>query len=82
MGKQDEGYMSDQNSKSVKGFIEALGIFAKHYEKGDAKKYFMGAEHDELFIYDTEEITEDSEDGKRLEALGFHYNGEGWSYFT
>lgn len=82
MGKQGDNFMSDTNSKSVKGFIEALGIFAKRYEKGLDQRFFMGAEHDELFIYDSDDIAEDSEDGKRLEALGFHFNGEGWSYFT
>ena len=78
----DDNYMSAPNAKSVEAVIEALQIFAKHYENGLGQKYFMGAEHDELFIYDSDGIAEDSGDGKRLDALGFHYNGEGWSYFT
>lgn len=78
----DDRYMTAPNAKSVEAFIEALGIFAKYYEDGTAKSYFMGAEHDELFIYDSDGISEDSEDGQRLSELGFHHNGEGWSFFT
>jgi hypothetical protein len=78
----DDNYMSAPNAKSVGAFIEALGIFAKHYDGGMDKSFFMGAEHDELFIYDSDTISEESEDGQRLNALGFHYNGEGWSFFT
>lgn len=78
----DDNYMSAPNSKSVASVIEALQIFSKYYAKGLDQRFFIGAEHDELFIYDSYAIPEDSEDGKRLNALGFHWNGEGWSYFT
>ena len=78
----DDAYMSAPNSKSVGAVIEALGIFAKHYEKGLDKRFFLGAEHDEIFVYESHGILENSDDGKRLSELGFHYNGDGWSFFT
>ena len=81
----DDLYMSAPESKSIKGVIEALTIFAKYTEKGINERYFCGAEHDELYIYvDIEKLTPESPDGQRLQALGFHPSSEveTWSYFT
>lgn len=79
----DDNYMSAETAKGAAGFIEALHIFAKYWKDGINNSYFMGAEHDILYIYDSD-IPEDSDDGRRLEALGFHRDDdlEGWAYFT
>lgn len=81
----DGMYMKDPRAKSVEGFIEGLGILAKHMEDGLAETFFCGAEHDELFIYVSgEALPEESEDGLALVRLGFHYSedADSWSYFT
>ena len=78
-------YNSDPAAKTVAGFIEALQIFAKHMKGGMQESYFCSAEHDELFIHvGFDEIDPGSEDGHRLNALGFHasLDTETWSYFT
>jgi len=85
MEDEDDLYMKAPEANSIKGFIEALNIFAKYVEKGIDEPYFCGAEHDELHIYvKTDDLPEDSPDGRRLSELGFHTNGEtdSWGYFT
>jgi len=49
--------------------LEGLKILAKYLPDTDG--YYVGAEHDELYVYEvkTDEITE--EDRKRLEELGW-----------
>ena len=76
-------YMKDPDSKTLKGFIEALNIFAKYMGKGINEPYFCGAEHDEIFIYvGTDTLPEESPDGARLRELGFHVSEDSWAYFT
>jgi hypothetical protein len=76
-------YMTAPEAKSIKGFIEALNIFAKYFDKGMNKTFFCGAEHDELHFYmDTDTLPEDSADGRRLQELGFHCGDNMWEYFT
>lgn len=70
---------------SARAWIEAFGIFAKHWKNGLDEKFFMGGEHDEIFIYvDLESIPPESEDGRRLIALGFlpDLDSENWMHFT
>jgi hypothetical protein len=81
--EENQSYMMAPESKSIRGFIEALNIFAKYMEKGFYEQYFCGAEHDELHIYvETDTLPKDSPDGRRLIALGFHVNNDCWAYFT
>lgn len=79
----DDNYMKDPRAKSAEGFIAALQIFAKYWPKGMSNSFFMGAEHDILYIYDSD-IPEDSDDGRELNGLGFHRDDDidGWAYFT
>ena len=80
-----DNYLSDPRAKSIEGFIAALQIIAKHKPKGLSEKYFCGAEHEVLYIYDCgESIPPGSDDGNALESLGFHFDGdaETWAYFT
>jgi len=75
--------MSDNpNEKSIKGFILALEIMAKYL--GEVKKYFLDAEHDEIYSdLSAEDCPEDSEDGKMLDELGWFVGEFGnWDYFT
>ena len=40
------------------------------------------AEHDIIYFYVNEEdLPEDSEDGQKLQELGFHLDENGWAYF-
>jgi hypothetical protein len=76
-------YMADPLAKSIGSFIEALNIFAKYTEKGLNQRFFFGAQHDEINVYvGTDDLSPDSDDGKRLIELGFHESEEAWAYFT
>jgi len=76
-------YMKDPESQSIKGFKEALDIFAKYAKKGDLERFFCGAEHDIIYMYtDTDTLHPNSPDGKRLRELGFHVSDDAWAYFT
>ena len=78
-------YMSAPESKTIKGFKEALDIVARHHKGGENAKCFTYAEHDIIYFeLSLEDVPEDSEEGKRLDALGFHASTEFdcWAYFT
>lgn len=82
----DDLYMSDPKAKTVEGFIEGLTILAQYAEKGMAHKYGFGAEHDVIHLWLTPlgAVPEDGQDGRRLQALGFHADEDmdQWQYFT
>lgn len=83
--EQDKLYMTHPDSKSVKGFIRALEIFSPHFDKGLQETYFMGGEHDILFMYvDLDQIPPDTVHGKELISLGWHTEKDtnGWAYHT
>lgn len=68
--------------RSISNFIKGLEILSKYFDDGLEETYFLGAEHDVIYIYvDLEDLPEDSDDGKLLIEYGFH-TGEGWEYFT
>lgn len=88
--ESDALYMKAPEAKSVRGFIEALGILAKYMDKGLDSAHFSGADHDVFYVqtrsnedYEAEPA-ESSEDGRRLIALGWHFDGDtdGWAYYT
>ena len=81
--ESDRLYMSDPKAKSIGAFIEALTILARYVEGGVEKKHFSGAEHD-VFYAGGDGPVEDSEDGRRLLSLGWHYEDEteSWAYYT
>ena len=67
----------DATAKSVAGVIEAFQIFAKYLENGLNQQYFFEGQHDKIFVYvDPEKLLPQSDDGKRLIALGFYPNLE------
>lgn len=78
----DNLYGTNPNADSVQGFIDALNIF-RTYMDTDNKSFFLGAEHDEIFMY-SDGPEPDSEDGYKVIALGWRYNPElaGWSKFV
>jgi hypothetical protein len=73
------------NDKSVSGFIEALSILSQYMKEGPKTSYFLGAEHDILYVYTEAGLPLPSTDeGRRLQDLGFHVDNdvEGWAYYT
>ena len=80
-----DNYLSAPEAKSIKGFREALDIVAKHHKDGENAKYFTYAEHDIIYFeLSLSAVPENSEEGQRLDALGFHACEEHnyWAYFT
>ena|ERR1700688_3260848 len=88
----DKRYMKDPLAKSVFGFIKGLYLLAPYMKEAENTKFFLGAEHDVIYIY-TESLNgpledekgspkEDSPDGLALSELGFHYGDYGWEYYT
>lgn len=69
--------------------VEGLTIFGK-YAQFKMHSDAIGADNDEIFIYVSHEVlTPNSEDGKKLQALGFRphkgrkpNNGKNWSIFV
>lgn len=79
----DKTYMVDPAAKSVSAFIEGVKILSRHMKEGLETRFFMGAEHDVIYVYvDPESLPEDSANGQRLSALGFHVENDSWAYFT
>jgi len=79
--------MSDAKAKTVSAFIEGLTILARHMPNGLDQAFAFGAEHDVIHIWGDvclDSLPEDSEDGRRLQALGFHADShlDQWQYFT
>lgn len=59
----------------MNNFIEGLKIMAPFYKNGMDTEYFMEAEHDIVYFHVTaEQIPEESDSGKRLQELEFHYD--------
>lgn len=64
---------------NIKEWNVVFGILEKH----GIDWPFAGAEHDVLFIdLSTEEVPEDSEDGKILDELGLHVEEDYWAKFV
>jgi len=69
----------------MRKFITAMEIMAPHYAKGLDTDYWCEAQHDIIYSHVTDEmIALDSEDGKRLEELGWHFDSDVdvWACFT
>jgi hypothetical protein len=76
--------MKDARSRTLAGFIAALEIFAKHTEKGLEQKYFLGGEHDVIYIYvSSEDCPDNSADGNKLVSLGWRVDTDtgNWMYY-
>ena len=73
-------YMKDPRAKTIEGFHVALDIFAKYTANGQKESYFLGAEHDILYCWIS--VPKDSEDGRMLQMLGWHYEDESCGYYT
>jgi hypothetical protein len=79
----DDIFLTDPRAKTVEGMIAGLTILATHMEKGMQERYFCGGENYVLHIYvRVGDCPEDSPDGQKLRALGFHTEDDGWAYFT
>lgn len=75
----------DERYKTIEGLIEALQIIAKYNGGGLKAQFILMAEHDIIWMdSDLGPPAEDSDDGKRLIELGWHYDrsAEVWAYFT
>jgi hypothetical protein len=71
-------------SKTVENFCKGLQILSKTFPKGTQETYFLGAEHDIIYIYlGDEEYEFTDKEIQRLDEYGFHENDAGgWSYVT
>jgi len=68
--------------RTFQKFVDGLVIFAKYCDNGMEQEYMLGANHDEIYVYVSQDVLEpDSEDGKKLQELGFEpHDGGNWSY--
>lgn len=66
---------------SFQQFSNALAIFAKYCPQGMHERGMFGADHDEIYIYVSQEkLDPESEDGEKLQELGFEpHDGGNWS---
>ena len=71
------------DGSTIRGYIKALQIMAKHAEEGLDTKSFLDAQHDCISTYlATDQLPETSEDGQRLLALGWFEDEGYWARFT
>lgn len=77
-----EHYMSSHKAKTIGGLIEAFHIFASYAEKGVGQSHVLSAGHD--IIHGPENPPRATDDGQRLEELGWHWDEEVecWGMFT
>ena len=69
--------------KTLGDYIEALNIMAEYAKAGLGTSHFFTGAHDVIYSGLTEEdLSEKSEDGKRLQALGWFIDEECWAIFT
>ena len=68
---------------TIRGFIQALQIMAKYTKNHLDESHFLDAQHDEIYTYLTiEQLPENSQDGLRLQQLGWFEDCDYWSTFT
>lgn len=78
-----DDYMRDPRAKTIEGFIVGLTLLSKYMKDGMKETCALGGEHDVIwFSVSTEQLLEESEDGKLLVCLGFHTEDDTWQYFT
>jgi len=67
---------------SLQNFSTGLLIFSKYLPEGMHSRHQLGADHDEIYIYvSQEEIPAESDEGLKLQELGFTpHEGGNWSY--
>lgn len=67
---------------SLQNFSDALVIFSKYCKEGMNQKYQMGADHDIIYVYVSQDkLSSESDDGKKLDKLGWHpHDGGNWAY--
>jgi len=81
----DKLYLSDERSGTIEGLIESLKILAAHSPNGLQDHRVIEPAHDMIFsALGPKEIPEDSEDGKKLIALGWNLreDEDHWTMFT
>lgn len=72
-----------KDAATIKAFIEALQIMAKYAKNGPDTTYFLEGQHDQILVYLTvEQLPEYSDDGKKLQALGWFVDDGYWMRFT
>lgn len=66
---------------SIQNFIDALSIFSKYCPDGFNQTGMLGADHDEIYVYvSQEDLVPDSEDGEKLQKMGWNpHDGGNWS---
>jgi hypothetical protein len=58
--------------RTFQKFVDGLVIFAKYCDNGMEQEYMLGANHDEIYVYVSQDVLEpDSEDGKKTSRIGF-----------
>lgn len=63
---------------TLEAFVEGVRFISG--EENPA--YFMEPGHDIVWVVGDNQPEKDSAAGKRLYALGFHYDSDGWAWFT
>lgn len=66
---------------SLQKFANALTIFAKYCPNGMQQTGMLGADHDEIYVYvSQDDLAPESEDGENLQELGWQpHDGGNWS---
>lgn len=71
----------ENNMPTFKNFVQAVTIFSEYCENGMNQQYMFGANHDEIYVYvSQDDLSPESEDGKKLQELGFEpHDGGNWA---
>lgn len=71
-------------SNTVENFCKGLQILSQTFPEGMKESYFLGAEHDFIYVYmGNKEYEFTDEEKQRLDEYGFHETDVGsWGYFT
>lgn len=69
------------DNRNLGTFINGLEILSKYYDKELKAFDFCTAEHDQIYFFVYNDLSE--EDEKLLDLFGFHRDeNNGWSYYT
>lgn len=70
-------------ANTIKGYIEALELMSRYAKNGPDTSFFLDAQHDVLYTYlTTEQLSLSSNDGKKLQALGWWVEDGSWAKYT
>lgn len=77
----DDLYLKNKKARTIDGWRASLEIFERH---GKTDKWLIVASAHDIFYtqYGTDDIPEDSDDGRALIALGWHVDEDAWACFA